>query len=201
MTNVDAGGPVTEQAEPERKKIANRLWIDDSGAEVPEEQATGIAYEFLGRTKDGVTIPADGKRFVRYFRDMSEVEIKMLAGFGAITLMGNVTNTWMGDKSDEKHASAHDAIADRFVRLNAGEWIDRSAVGVGARVDKDVLAEAICQVAEAAGQPKDKPAVRAKLEDSAEFTKSIRAVPAIAAKYSELMGRKSPSLDTLLAAI
>lgn len=198
-TNVDAGGPLTEASEPTRTKIANREWIDDEGKSVDEEEATGFSYEFLGRTKEGITIPADGEKFTRYLKDMSEAEKNMLALFGAVTLSGNVTNTWMGDKDADKPAKAKDAIAARFGDLYNGKWVDRTGA-VGARVDKDVLAEAIVQIAEAAGTPKDKAAVREKLEND-EFAKSIRSVPAIAAKYSELMGRKSPSLDALLAQV
>jgi len=199
-TNTDAGGPLTEPTEPTRTKIANREWINDAGESVNEEDATGFSYEFLGRTKEGITIAADGEKFTRYLKDMSEAEKNMLALFGAVTLSGNVTNTWMGDKDADKPAKAKDAIAARFGDLFNGKWVDRTGA-VGARVDKDVLAEAICQIAEAAGDPKDKAKVRAKLEDSDEFAKSIRSVPAIAAKYSELMGRKSPSLDALLAQV
>lgn len=198
-SNADAGGPLTEAAEPTRTKIANREWINDEGKAVNEEEATGFSYEFLGRTKEGISIPPDGEVFTRYLKDMSEAERNMCALFGAITLSGNVTNTWMGDKDADKPAKAKDAIAARFGDLFTGKWVDRTGA-VGARVDKDVLAEAIVQIAEAAGTPKDKAAVREKLE-SDEFAKSIRSVPAIAAKYSELMGRKSPSLDALLAQV
>lgn len=198
-SNTDAGGPLTEAAEPTRTKIANREWINDAGESVNEEDATGFSYEFLGRTKEGITIAADGEKFTRYLKDMSEAEKNMLALFGAVTLSGNVTNTWMGDKDADKPAKAKDAIAARFGDLFNGKWVDRTGA-VGARVDKDVLAEAIVQIAEAAGTPKDKAAVREKLEND-EFAKSIRSVPAIAAKYSELMGRKSPSLDALLAQV
>jgi hypothetical protein len=198
-SNTDAGGPLTEPAEPTRTKIANREWIDDSGASVNEEDATGFSYEFLGRTKEGIAIPADGEKFTRYLKDMSEAEKNMLALFGAVTLSGNVTNTWMGDKDADKPAKAKDAIAARFGDLFNGKWVDRTGA-VGARVDKDQLAHAICDIAEKAGDPKDWTKVREKLEND-EFAKSIRSVPAIAAKYSELMGRKSPSLDALLAQV
>src|SRR5262245_8891750 len=76
-SNVDAGGPVTEPVEPTRTKIADRLWVNDAGESVAEEDATGFSYEFHGRTKDGITIPPDGKKFTRYIRDMSEKELHM----------------------------------------------------------------------------------------------------------------------------
>ena len=57
-------GPIEEE---ERSKIANRIWIDDAGKEVEPEAATGVQYEFLGRTKRGVVVPADGQAFKVFF--------------------------------------------------------------------------------------------------------------------------------------
>ena len=201
MTETQEAGPVTEAAEPERKKIANRDWINDATEVVDEEAATGVRYEFLGRTKDGVTIPPDGKSYTMYFRDLSAPASAMLAGFGAVTLMGNVTNTWMGDKSDDKEASAADAIAARFALLNEGKWIDRTGAGVGARVDKDALAKAVVAVAAAANKALDETLIRLKLEENVEFVKTCRGVPDIARKYAELVGRTVKTVDDVFAAL
>lgn len=199
--------PVTEAAEPERKKIANREWVNDAGEVVDEEAATGVRYEFLGRTKDGITIAPDGANYSLKFSDLSPAALNMLAGFGAITLMGNVTNTWMGDKSDEKPARACDAIAERFALLQDGKWIDRSAAGVGAKVDKDVLAEAAIQVFLESGKITDaqvgdvKAKVRQKLEDDSKYGATLRQVPAIATKYATLVGRQSKTVDDVLGGL
>jgi hypothetical protein len=188
---------ITEAAETSRTKIANREWINDAGETVAEEAATGVSYEFLGRTKDGISIPGDGEKFTRYFRDMSQAELYMCAGFGLITLMGNVTNTWMGDKDVDKPAKACEAITERVKLINSGTWIDRAASG-GSRVDEPALARAIVT---ASGGTKDFAAVLQKLTDDAEWKKKIRSVPQVAAEYAKEVGRASPSLDTLLAGV
>src|SRR3972149_6490186 len=129
MTDVTQGDETDTVVE--RTKIANRLWLASDGKETDEEKAVAVSYEFLGRTKGGVSIPGDGKSY-SYQIPTPGTRDGMLAGFGALTLMGNITNTWMGDKGD-RAPTAHDAIADRFALLDTGVWVDRAAA-VGARV-------------------------------------------------------------------
>lgn len=179
---------------PARKKIANRLWLDGSGKEAAEENAVAVAYEFLGRDET----PGDGKQFVHQISAPGTRQ-GMLEGFGALTLMGNITNTWLGDKGD-RAATAHDAIADRWQLLDTGVWIDRTSA-VGARVDKGQLAQAIVNVAARKGQTKDHAAVLAKLESEPELLKAARANPEFSAEYASLMGRTVKSVDDVLAAI
>ena len=188
-------GPVEENA---RKKIANRVWVGSDGKEVDTpESATGVQYEFLGR---GDT-PADGKSYTRQFAEMSEAEKNMLAGFGAHTLMGNITNTWLGEKGD-RAATAYDAIAERFELLNSGTWIDRTGA-VGVKIDKAQLATAICNVLVASGKwtqaQVDTGGQYAKvlqsLEEDAGKVKAARQNPAIAAEYAKLVGRVTKSDD------
>lgn len=180
-----------------RTKIANRLWLDSTGKECGEETAVAVSYEFLGRTKEGVTIPGDGKAFVHQIPTPGTRD-GMLNGFGALTLMGNITNTWMGDKND-KAATAHDAIAERWELLATGIWVDRTSVG--ARVDKDKLAEAIVSVAARKGKSVDQATIRAKLEAEPDWAKSARANPEFAAEYATIMGRTVKSSDELLGGL
>jgi len=180
------------QEEPERKKIANRLYVDDNGNEVEIEQATGFKYEFLGRGDQ----PGDGAAFTRYWRDMSDDEKRMTSFFGAVTLAGNVTNTWLGEKGD-KAARACDAIQERFNLLNGGTWIDRST-SAPAKMDLDKLAEAFVEHAESKGAKVDKAKVREQMENK-EWAKAARNAPPVAAIYARLMGRESKSFDSLLA--
>lgn len=196
-------GPVEE---PSRTKIADRLWIgaDRKEVDTPEE-AAGVLYKFLGRTKDGITVPPDSQAFTRLFSEMSEAELKMLAGFGAHTLMGNVTNTWLGEKGD-KAATAHDAIKERFDLLYGGTWVDRTGTGVGARIDKDALAEAVCRVMVAKGTWTQadvdggrKAAVRQKMEDDPQSVKASRQVPEIASEYAAIVGRATKSAEDVAA--
>lgn len=199
MTNVDTGGPVTEAEETARKKIADRDWIDDSGKPVSEEEATGVRYTFLGRTKEGITIPPDGKAFTQYWRDLTPEAQRMAGCFGLMTLMGNVTNTWMGDKSDTRPALAADAIQERIALLNEGKWIDRTG-GVGAKVDKDALAQAVVEVGAANGKTYDVAVIRPKLDDEA-FFKMVRTNAEMNAAYARIVGRQTATVDDIFAGI
>ena len=93
---------------------------------------------------------------------MSQAQLYMLAGFGGHTLMGNVTNTWLGDKLPDKLPKAAEAIAERFDLLKSGTWVDRTGAGIGAGVNRDALAEAVVLAYTAAGTPVDKAKVRQK---------------------------------------
>ena len=168
----------------ERTKIANRLWLDDKGESTKEEAAVAVSYEFLGReagkTRQGVVrqeMPADGKAFVHTISQPGSRE-GMLEGFGALTLMGNITNSWMNEKGD-RPATAFAAIEDRWTLLQSGVWIDRS--GAGARVDRAVLAQAVVNVAARKGVKKDLAAVQQKLETDEEMLKAMRAQPEFSA--------------------
>lgn len=192
MTNTDAGGPLTSESKPPRSKIANRDWIDASGQECDEENAVAIRYEFLGRDD----VPADGKSFTQRYDDLSDAAKRMFCHFGQITLAGNVTNTWLGEKGDDKAATAAEAIAARWALIGSGTWIDRTREGVGARVDRDALAQAVVNVMTAAGKAADLAAWRGKLDD-AEVVKAVRSNGAIAAEYASIMGRSVKTLDDL----
>lgn len=196
-----APGPVEVADEPQRKKIANRDWINDAGEEVQPEEATAVRYEFLGKGD----VAGDGKAFTFKLANPGTAAA-MLAGFGALTLMGNLTNTWLAEKGD-KLATPYDAIAERFALLDSGKWIDRAAGGgVGAKVDRDALAEAITQVKEAAGfaagdtRDEYKARARQKLEDDPAFLRQIRQKPEIANAYAAIVGKTAGKpLDDMLA--
>lgn len=207
MQGPDSGsGPITEPEESKRAKIADRDWIDDSGNVVDEEKATGVRYKFLGRTKDGVTVPPDSEAYSVKFADLSQAALYMAAGFGLTTLMGNVTNTWLGDKSDEKPATARDAIAARIELLNSGQWIDRAATGVGARIDKALLVEAMVLASVEDGKFPSADSQQAQdwrakwtqmLEEKPEFVKQANGIPAVKAHYVKLAGKSQKTVADL----
>lgn len=197
-SNVDQGADESSDTVIERTKIAHRKWIDAAGNEVDEDKAVAVQYEFLGRTKAGIVIPADGKSYT-YQLSSPGTRTGMLEGFGALTLMGNITNTWMGDKGD-KAPTAHDAITERFALLETGVWVDRTT-GVGARVDLDKLAEAIVNVATRKGKSLDVSAIRAKLESDQEWRKAASANAEFKNEYSQLMGRAVKTVDELFAGL
>lgn len=203
MTDTTNTGAEDEVVE--RTKIANRQWLDSSGKECKEEEAVAVSYEFLGRAaaKSREEQKADGKAFVHTISQPG-TRPGMLEGFGALTLMGNVTNTWMNEKGD-RHPTAHDAIADRWTLLDTGVWIDRT--GVGARVDRPTLAQAIINVAARKGQTTSKDgspltvaSILVRLED-AEWMKGARGNPEFSAEYATLMGRSVKSVEDVLSGL
>lgn len=193
--------PTTDET---RKAIAKRLWINDAREETTEEQATGIAYEFLGRTKEGVTVPGDGQAYYCFFRDLTDAAKNMAAGFGLLTLMGNVTNTWLGTKTGDRTAKACEAISIRVQGLNDGIWADRSRTGF--QLNLDALASAIVAVGVETGKiAADQAEVqieafRAKVEAEPEWAKSVYKVPAISAAYAREQGREIMSVDDVFSA-
>lgn len=188
-------GPNADDTEVQRKKIAERDWLASDGTVAEkEEDATAARYTFL----------ADGKSFA-WSPVTDDPTTRMCAIFGALTLMGNITNTWKVEKG-EKPDSPIDAIADRFAFMaNESRWIDRAAGGVGAKLDLDVMAEAILLVKIDAGaiDGNDLAAVRtAKAEfrqklESPDYVKVARKVAAVTAKYAELRGGPAKTVDDL----
>lgn len=195
--------PVEVEADTEvtRKKIADRDWLDSDGKPVggdsgkTEEDAVAARYTTLLGSGGSHT----------FTPKTDDASTRMLAIFGALTLMGNLANTWKTEKG-EKPDSPIEIIGERFALLEDGKWIDRSAGAVGTRIDKDVLAEAIVLVTEEAGKVPTKfadvgefkAAVRQRLEDDAPYVRSVRQVAPINAKYAELVGRTTKSVDDVL---
>lgn len=188
-TNNREPGPV-EADEAKRTKIADRDWIDQGGESVSEEDATGARYRFL----------ADGKE-ATFEPKTNDAATRMLAIFGALTLMGNLTNTWKNEKGD-RAASPVDAIAERFALLQDGKWIDRATSPVGAKVDKDALVAAYCEFAASKGQTKDPVAVLEKITDKPSLIRDLRSIPEVLALYTARVGRgNAKSADDILAGV
>jgi hypothetical protein len=196
-------GPADSSADTEglRKQIAKRDWLGADGNPVEaEEDAVSARYTYL----------EDGKSYT-WSPTTDDSTTRMCAIFGALTLMGNLTNTWKNEKGDRAD-SPIDVMVDRFALMaNEGKWIDRSQGAVGARVDKDVLAEAMTQCAIAKGSTKWGPLdgndaaavgeVKAKYREALEdatFVRVVRKVPEINAKYAELVGTSVKTLEEVL---
>jgi hypothetical protein len=187
---------VTTQASAEettRTKIADRDWIGADGKETDEEKATGVRYTLRHAGFFGDNV---GQAF-----DYALVGNKMLEAFGALTLMGNLVNTWKTLDPTERSANPLDMIRERFELLASGQWIDRTAAAVGARIDKDALASAIVQVATESGRQVDYQQVRQMLEEKPDFVRQTRQVPQIAAAYATIVGRAPKTLDDVLGSI
>lgn len=187
-TGADAGAPEAD-TEVARKKIAERDWIDGEGKPVDEEAAVAARYTFL----------ADGKS-ATFEPKTEDAATRMLAIFGAQTLMGNLTNTWKTEKGDRAE-SPIDVIGERFALLADGKWIDRTAGAVGARVDKDALVAAYVEYAHEKGQEKDPVAVLEKITDNPALIKQLRSIPEVLAKYTARVGKPAKSAEEILSDI
>lgn len=189
-TNSGEPGPVEADAEATRKKIADRDWVNAAGEAVSEEEATAARYTFLG----------DGKS-ASFEPQTDHGPTRMLAIFGALTLMGNLTNTWKTEKGD-KADSPVDVIAERFDLLATGKWIDRAVGAVGARVDKDALVAAYVEFAASRGQTKDPVVVLEKITDNPKLVKDLRSIPEVLALYTARVGRgAAKSVDDVMASV
>lgn len=185
---------------PVKQKVAEHALVNANGEVVEDEElATGISYKQV----------ASGDTFVWQVPDaVPGSPATMLAIFGAKTLATNessqIRNNPKGGGSD---AEQMQAIRDRFGLIETGKWVDRTREGVGARVDKDKLAEAIVSVLVADGKVPDDQApafiakVRAKLESDAGYLRTSRTVPGVNDAYARLMGRGGKTTDDLLASI
>lgn len=190
MTNVDEATTVT------RKAVAKHFLLDANGEVTDDEtKATGIRYHQI----------TSGEVFDY---QVSEAAKLMLATFGAKTLATNessqVRNNPKGAGGD---AEQMEAIKNRFALLDQGDWVDRTREG-GATVNKDWLHSATISVMLADGKITQEQAtgdfavkVRQKIEEDANYVKTIRQHPRVAAEYSKLAGRVVKTTDDLMAAI
>lgn len=188
--------PTTSEGDTEtvRKQVAKHELIDANGAVVEEEElATGIRYTLLANNQafDFQSAMTPGERNT------------MLVIFGAKTLATNETsalrNSTKGGATPDEQI---DAVRERFALLETGKWVDRAREGVGAKIDLDALANAMCNVLVADGKyteaevKSEKLATtRKKLDDDKAFARKARQHPPIAAEYARLKGASAVSTD------
>jgi hypothetical protein len=194
MTNTDQT-PAAASEKQKREKTSDRLWLDAQGNEVHEEKAVKGRYTLTLAGHTGS---------VEFEPKTSDPATRMCAIFGWLTRAGNIVNTWKHEKGD-KAASPVDEINSWMALMSDPQnpvWLDRTPGAVGAKVDRQVLARAVIEVSAAAGRTDlDEAAVWQKLVENDDFFKTVRAVPAISAKYAELVGRSTKSLDDVLGAL
>lgn len=176
--------------ESKTRQVAKHELVDVNGNLVDdEEHATGIRYTDL----------ATGESFEHQVGGSPGAASTMLAIFGAKTLATNEASQ-ARQKGAEGDAQVQ-AIKDRFALIGGGQWVDRTREGVGAKVDLDALAKAICTAMVAAGKPQpDEAEVRLKLEDKG-FARQVRQVPQINQEYARLVGRQGKTLDDVMAGL
>jgi len=177
-----------------RKQVAKHYLLDGSGNVVEDEgSATGIRYVQLSTNET-------------FDYQVSETAKLMLAVFGAKTLATNeasqVRNNPKGGGSDTEQMAA---IRDRFTKLDAGEWVDRTREV--APPNLDAMAEAAIVVMLADGKITEeqvgdiKAKVRQKLDDDPKYLTVLRNHPRIPGEYAKLIGRQVKTTDDLLAGI
>lgn len=140
----------THTATPKAKRemIADRQWVDSTGAETKDEsKATGFRYVLLGTGETKEAKVASGKSFLYKFNETSAGNPEtMLAIFGGLTKAGNIVNTWNHEKPDERATDPIEAISDWFAMLDSGKWSEERSGGGIARFDSTALAKALATV-------------------------------------------------------
>jgi hypothetical protein len=181
-----------------KRQVAKHELLNAAGEVVEdEESATGIRY----------TLVANQQAFDFQSGLNPGERNTMLVIFGAKTLATNETsaarNNTKGSASPDEQI---DAVRERFALLETGKWVDRTREGVGAKVDPDALAEAICRVIVAEGKMTQadvdagyKAKVRAKIDDDKVYARKARTMPKVASEYSALVGRTTATTDDLMA--
>lgn len=200
MPEAASGGAASGDTEVVKRKVAKHELLDQSGNLLPEDQGEESAY--------GVryTLLANGETFEYMYGKSADAD-RMLANFGAKTLATNETsaarNNTKGEASPDEQIAA---VRERFALLQTGQWVDRTRDGVGAKVDLDALAEAICRVLVREGKLTQeqvdsgyKAGRRQKLDDDKLFARKVRTNAAVAAEYAAIVGRQTATTDDLLA--
>lgn len=173
-----------------RKAIANRQWLKLTAdgkqfEEADEENATHVGY----------TYKADGKSYVHKLSAPGTIA-GMLEGFGALTLMGNITNTWKGEEG-ERSASPIEDIEARFKLMADGKWIDRTSTGFGGpRYDKMALAETLVAVLGKAAKG-DAAMYLKRIEEEKGYGSKALKNPDVLRVYSEKVGKAAPTTADL----
>lgn len=186
----------TNSSKKVRAKVAEHEFIDAAGEPVDDgESAQGYRYTLL----------ASGDSFDWYWAQANDDEKRMLAIFGAKTLATNETSQARNNpKGSGSAAEQMEALRERFTMLRSGQWVDRSREGSVVKIDKDALAEAICQVLVAKGKATEadiaggvKAQKRQLLEDDATYLRKSRQVPEVAIAYAAIVGRQVATVEDL----
>lgn len=197
MQAPDALATGTTSNKVEKSKRADHDLLDASGAVVDDEEAAnGIRY----------TLVAMPERPFTYQFGVNGTVDKFLALFGAKTLCTNESSAIRNSPKGEGTAEEQiDAVEARFALLATGAWIDRTRESVGAKVDLDALANAICNVMVAEGKLTAEQVsggklaeYRQKLDDDKVWTRKARQHAPFAAEYAKIKGAATVTTDDFL---
>lgn len=195
MTDTNA---IAQGQKKKRPKAAEHEFIDAQGEVVDDgESAAGYRYTLL----------SNGQVFDWYWSQANEDEKRMFALFGVKTLATNETSQVRNSPKNQgmdTSAEQMEALLERFTMVRNGQWVDRTREGAVAKIDKDALAEAICQVLVAKGKvtqqdvdSKLKAEKRQLLEDDATYLRKSRQVPEVAIAYAAIVGKQVATVDDL----
>lgn len=189
-----------DEPESKRKQVSKRLYIDAAGAEVDHiEEATGARYVLLN--------PNGNVNFDEQLGDAGKLAT-MCAIMGFVTKVGNVANTVLNDKDEPGTFDDASAAIQAFIdsaKASPPVWAERSTGVPGAKVDRDALAGAICEVGQAAGKiaAADVDAmyakVREKLESDPAYLRGVRQIPDVARAYATRVGKPGKTIEDFLA--
>lgn len=180
----------------ETKKVATHELVDATGAVVEyEEEARGYRYTLL----------ANGKQANWDFDKATDDERRLMSIFGAKTLATNETSQV---RNNPKGAGTPDeqieAVVERFALIKTGQWVDRSREGVGAKVDLDKLATAVCTAKVEGGKLTQEQvdggeyaATLQKLTEDVAYRAKVRKVPQVSIAYAALVGKAQVTVDDI----
>jgi hypothetical protein len=175
MANTDT----TETAK--TRKVADHFYLDASGNVVEEqEKATGIRYQVVA-TKENFDFQVPGA--------VPGSVQTMIALFGAKTL---AINTASQNRQDpESDVTDPVAISERFSLIKDGDWGVSRGGGGGARIDIDLLIEALGQVYKKEKKPFDPDKYGTAIRDNEEYRKKVFSNLAVKARYMTLKAEKA----------
>jgi hypothetical protein len=177
-----------------KARVAKHELLSSTGEIVEtEEEATGIRY----------TLVANNQSFDFQSGMKAGERNTMLVLFGAKTLATNessaMRNSTKGEATPDEQI---DAVRERFALLETGKWVDRTREGVGAKIDLDALANAMCNVMVAEGKYTEADvsggklaATRQRLEDDKPWARKARQHSSFAAEYAKLKGAAATTID------
>jgi len=179
-----------------RKKQANHLYLDSTGAEVESiESAVGYRYQAVG--PDG---EPNGQVFDLVGLDgaVAGKPLTMLALFGAKTVATNQASRNRNGPNKGEFATDILAIEARFEALKDGEW-GVAEGGGGFALNAERLTDALEAVQVAGGYSFNRAKVLAAMQDGGniggkaldakDYKRAVYAVAGVKDKYAELAGK------------
>lgn len=185
-----------------RARRAEHVMVDADGNEVEDQElAFGYQYSLTGAGTDDID------PFEWNWAEANDDEKRMLALFGVKTLATNEASGKRNNAKGIQYAAKEimDSVVARFALIRQGQWAQEREGGIGAVVDRDKLASAICEYLVSSGKKTQNDVdsggtwdkVRSRLESDKDYFRNARNQPEVSANYAKLMGRTAVTPDTL----